>query len=186
MICLYYIYLLSYIVFSSYCYYKDVINIEDTIKSASNKIKYKKALPIVTLNLTLVSYPMFKLALYLYNPQEFDLIKSIIQIVITKYLSQILFYFSHRTFHSIIFLKKFHKIHHNFQQPIGMRAAYTHPVDYIFGNMIPLGIVPLILQINIYAMIIIIIFGIYETIVNEHSDYNNRNHQSIGKNYSKY
>jgi len=176
MIFLYYIYLASYVVFSSYCYYKDVLSIDDAVKSTSNKIKYKKALPLVTINLTLVSYPVFSTILKYYQPQEFHLVQSIFHIITAKYMSQLLFYCSHRTFHRVPQLKKYHKVHHNFQHPIGMRAAYTHPVDFIFGNMIPLGIMPFILQVNIYTMILIIIYGIYDTIVNEHSDYNKSDH----------
>lgn len=176
MIYLYYIYLASYVVFSSYCYYEDVINMDDDVKAAKNKQKYKKALPLVTINLTLVSYPIFKFILQFYQPQEFILYNAVIKIIATKYTSQLLFYFSHRTFHRVSFLKKYHKVHHNFQHPIGMRAAYTHPIDYIFGNMLPLGITPFILQVDIYTMIVIIIYGIYDTIVNEHSDYNKSDH----------
>ena len=176
MIYLYYIYLASYVAFSSYCYYQDVINISDQVKSATNKQKYKKALPLVTINLTLVSYPVFKFILKFYQPQEFNLYNSIIQIIIAKYTSQLLFYICHRTFHTIHFLKKFHKVHHNFQHPIGMRAAYTHPIDFIFGNMLPLGIMPFALQMSIYPMILVIIYGIYDTIVNEHSNYNKSDH----------
>jgi len=186
MIYLYYIYLASYGIFSSYCYYKDVISNDDIIKATSNKLKYKKALPIVTFNLTIVSYPVFSIILKYYQPQEFELFQSIIHIFIAKYISQLLFYIFHRIFHYIPQIKKYHKVHHNFQNPIGMCAAYTHPIDFIFGNMIPLGITPFILQVNIYTMVVIIIYGIYETVVNEHSNYNNRDHHLKHHKYFNY
>ena len=155
MIYLYYIYLLSYAIFSGYCYYKDVIHLKYKDKINENYIKYKKGLPLVLFNLTVVSYPMFCLALSFYKPRPFNITESIIHIIVAKKISRFLFYFMHRLFHRIKILQKYHKVHHDFRYPIGMRAAYTHPIDFVFGNMIPLGITPFVLQVNIYVRIFI-------------------------------
>ena len=186
MIYIYYIYLLSYAIFSGYCYYKDVIHLKYKDKINENYIKYKKGLPLVLFNLTVVSYPVFCLALSLYKPRPFSITESIIHIIVVKKINRYLFYFTHRMFHRIRFLQKFHKVHHDFRYPIGMRAAYTHPIDFIFGNMIPLGIMPFILQVNIYVMVLMIVYGVFDTIVNEHSNYNNNDHHLKHHRYYNY
>ena len=56
-------------------------------------------------------------------------------------VDEILFYYGHRLFHESTWLyTKIHKIHHEFQFPCGLVAAYAHPFEMLVANVLPLGL----------------------------------------------
>jgi len=182
---LYYLYVLAYTLFSSYCYYKDCIINDNKEQSTKLKLQYKRALPLVSLNLIIVSYYIFYFFYSFYKPREYSIFFMTRDVIISHFASGLLFYSSHKLFHKSKFLYKFHIVHHEFNYPVGIRAVYTHPIDYIFGNVLPLGITPFLLGTDIYTMSILTILGSFKTIVEEHSTHtNNRHHLNHHKYYN--
>jgi sterol desaturase/sphingolipid hydroxylase (fatty acid hydroxylase superfamily) len=182
---LYYIYVLSYIFFSCICYYKDCIINDDKEETNKLLLRYNRALPLVGFNLILVSYLIFSIFYKFYNPKEFTVFFMVRDVIISHFASGLLFYSSHKLFHKSKFLYKFHIVHHEFNYPVGIRAVYTHPIDYIFGNMLPLGVTPFLLGTDIYTMSLLTILGSFKTIVEEHSTHtNNRHHLNHHKYYN--
>eukprot|EP00743_Colponemidia_sp_Colp-15_P006676 GILK01007200.1.p1 GENE.GILK01007200.1~~GILK01007200.1.p1 ORF type:complete len:347 (+),score=37.98 GILK01007200.1:132-1172(+) len=51
---------------------------------------------------------------------------------------ELLFYYSHRLLHHPRIYKYIHKIHHEWQAPIGITAIYAHPLEHVVSNMLPL------------------------------------------------
>ena len=49
------------------------------------------------------------------------------------------FYWFHRLFHIPFLYKHFHKQHHEYNISLGIGAEYTHPFEYIFITLIPVG-----------------------------------------------
>lgn len=47
------------------------------------------------------------------------------------------FYWSHRTLHTPYFFSKIHKVHHEYYNSISIAAIYAHPLEYLFGNIVP-------------------------------------------------
>ena len=63
-----------------------------------------------------------------------------IDIIFVVIVDEILFYYSHRLCHESKWMyKHIHKIHHEFQYPCGLVAAYSHPVEMLLCNVLPLG-----------------------------------------------
>ena len=54
------------------------------------------------------------------------------------------FYWFHRISHSFPTLYRFHKIHHEYTETFSLTTEAIHPIDYVFGNLIP-SAVPFIL-----------------------------------------
>ena len=167
----YYTYIISYLFFSLYCYYIDVLSNPNKVVSEQNKVKYSSSIHLVIFNVCFVTCIAFNIIEYFYEPRPFYITTSIRDLIICKYSSEILFYGTHRLFHTIRFLQKFHKVHHEFSHPIGIRAAYAHPIDYFVGNLIPIGISPFILNTDKYTIVFMVVYGVYTTIVKEHSNY---------------
>jgi sterol desaturase/sphingolipid hydroxylase (fatty acid hydroxylase superfamily) len=59
--------------------------------------------------------------------------------------------------HTPFLYKRVHKLHHTYTQAIGISAEYAHPLEFIIGNMLPLGIPCIILgkQMHYYTFIAI-------------------------------
>eukprot|EP00761_Pharyngomonas_kirbyi_P013137 gb/GECH01013164.1/.p1 GENE.gb/GECH01013164.1/~~gb/GECH01013164.1/.p1 ORF type:complete len:266 (+),score=40.31 gb/GECH01013164.1/:1-798(+) len=58
--------------------------------------------------------------------------------------TEILFYTSHRLLHYGILYRYIHKQHHEFIAPMGLAAEYAHPVEFLFGNILPIFVGPLL------------------------------------------
>ena len=55
------------------------------------------------------------------------------------------FHFTHRFLHWKKIYPSIHKIHHTHINTVGIAAEYAHPLEFIFGNLIPSGVGGLIL-----------------------------------------
>ena len=181
----YYIYLGSFLITSLYCFRKDCLINKNEKESHMLFQKYKSSLRLSLFNIIVVGYLCFKMVYSFYKPKEFNLYISSIEFMISINAANILFYFIHRLFHSVKILSKYHRVHHEFKEPIGLRSAYTHPIDYFFGNLLPLGVTPFILNMDIYTISLVTYLSIYTTVVREHSDYSdNRHHLDHHKYYN--
>ena len=177
-------FVLSYFGFSLYTFNIDVIRETNIELRNENVDKYNMALSTVFKNVCIYSIPAFVLINLFYIPPEFNLLWCGICLILNIYLPNPLFYFSHRYFHSNKTLYEYHRVHHEFKIPIGMASAYTHPIDFIFGNMVPLGLPLILLQCDVYTILILLVLGNYSTIVEEHSNYSSHNHHLLHHIYS--
>lgn len=173
---IYWVYVLSYIATSSYCFCKDYLFNTNKEESKISLDKYKKALPLVTFNVIIVGYGGVYLFYKLYDEQPFHILLSPLKFMISIFMANVLFYGIHRVFHNFSAISKYHRVHHEFKEPIGLRAAYTHPIDYFFGNMVPLGLTPFLIGVDTFTFTIITFFSIHKTVIEEHSNYNTSRH----------
>ena len=72
-------------------------------------------------------------------------------------IEDLVFTLIHKTLHTPFFYKHVHKWHHTYTMAIGLSAEYAHPIEFIFGNMIPLGIPCMILghKMHYYTFMVI-------------------------------
>lgn len=62
------------------------------------------------------------------------------------------FYFSHRFLHLRWVYPYIHKMHHEYSQTVGIASQYTHPVEFVLGNVIPTAVGPLILGPHMHLL----------------------------------
>jgi len=66
------------------------------------------------------------------------------QLVLSIFMEDFFFYWSHRLMHLPFLYKRVHKIHHEFKNTIHIASVYTHWFEFILGNFFPM-MMPLIM-----------------------------------------
>lgn len=61
----------------------------------------------------------------------------ILQITVFMFVEDFCFYWLHRTLHQKPLYTWIHKIHHEYNNPIGISAEYAHPIEFVLANLIP-------------------------------------------------
>ena len=174
---MYYFYanfVLSYTIFSLGIFIIDLFFQDLKIdKNTQKEIidKYERLFPCVAKNVYLYTIPLFVWIEYRYEEYQYGLtlMGFTIQFIISVIASQFLFYWAHRMMHTK-YLKKFHNIHHKVIIPIGISALYAHPIDALLGNILPMGIIPILLGFHPYIIHVLITYMLFITIVLGHSN----------------
>jgi len=176
----YLVFTLTYTFWSSISFITDIYGSDDMIqnkigtKDRSKLLQlYKKILPRVVFNVYIATLPLIYFDLYIdYNiGMQFNLFNSLIHIFLSVVMSEILFYTFHRISHHKFLYKRFHKIHHELKEPIGMGAVYTHWLDAILGVYIPDGIPIFLLYAHPYTVHFWIFLTTSVSILMAHSNY---------------
>lgn len=171
-----------YTLFSFILFILDIYGSEELINNKiGNKNReimianYKKILKLVAFNVYILTIPIyFYDDYYTKNYQkEFIFRYEIVKFGLNIAISEILFYTFHRILHHRKLYKHFHKIHHEFKEPIGMSALYTHPIDALLGNIIPDGIGLYLLKSHPITIRIWILGALFFTICVAHSNFKN-------------
>jgi sterol desaturase/sphingolipid hydroxylase (fatty acid hydroxylase superfamily) len=93
----------------------------------------------------------------------YDVFKSLL-------IVEFAFYYMHRILHIPFVYKHIHSIHHTYSAPIAISALYSHPIEYIFSNIIPVVLGPLLCQSHLFTFLLFQFIAIVNT-VSVHSGY---------------
>ena len=66
-------------------------------------------------------------------------------------VNEVTFYGAHYALHQPFLYRTIHKVHHRFHAPTAMAAAYAHPLEFIFGNVLCIGLGPILSNAHPYA-----------------------------------
>lgn len=94
----------------------------------------------------------------------------LVQLAVNIITVEIGFYYCHRLLHSPYLYRFIHKRHHEWTAPIAVTAAYCHPIEHIFSNVLPLFLGPLIMGSHLATIWLWLTLSIMITL-NDHSGY---------------
>lgn len=134
---------------------------------------YKKIFPTVAFNVCITSFPVLIMDFIYHGYSEFSISGTFVHIVLGALASEILFYIFHRIMHIPYLYKRYHKIHHELKEPIGMGALYTHWIDSLFGNILPNSLYFYVVRVHPYTLYIWTIISTSYTTLVAHSNYKN-------------
>jgi sterol desaturase/sphingolipid hydroxylase (fatty acid hydroxylase superfamily) len=119
------------------------------VDPAGYKLALKNIWPTLVLN-NVILMPLFMLLnqetggnVLNSNPEMYPTaLEMFTQITVCMLIEDCAFYWSHRMLHSSWLYGKVHKKHHEFTATIGLAATYAHPLEFLFGNLLPFGLGP--------------------------------------------
>jgi sterol desaturase/sphingolipid hydroxylase (fatty acid hydroxylase superfamily) len=76
------------------------------------------------------------------------------------------FYWLHRALHTKLLYSRIHKKHHEYSTTIAIASLYSHPLEYIFSNMLPTGLAYMVFgnRVHLATILIWFIIRVFETI----------------------
>jgi len=78
--------------------------------------------------------------------------ESFVQIAFFMVCEDFGFYWGHRIFHWKVIYPYIHKVHHQYKNTISISSEYAHPIEFLFGNILPTNVGGLILKKRTHAL----------------------------------
>jgi len=121
---------------------------------------------LITIPVTIISVPLLKMSIH--NITPYYLVP--LQIFGLVIIEDILFYTFHRMLHIKFIYKHIHSMHHKWNAPVALSSQYSHPIEQLFANILPIAIAGSICILNFIG------FNIWTNIASlnallVHSDY---------------
>lgn len=146
---------------------------------------------IVLFNQAVVTFPIFFLIKDIYEGDGLFEISNLYKFPLVLLVHEFMFYYLHYFLHTPYLFTKIHHIHHRWRYPIAISTFYTHPLEQLFVNVLPIVISGLICNLNFSTMRFWHIFSILNSTILAHGgfDYKGRtsfhdiHHKNIKYNY---
>lgn len=106
------------------------------IQGKSSKNKYDvKIFTNIIINHTLILIPLSLIHNFISQSSFLDPLPNykicLLQLILNYFIHEIQFYCTHRLLHTHYGFKYIHKVHHEYNSPIGFSAQYAHPIEFI-------------------------------------------------------
>ncbi|KAI1909622.1 hypothetical protein LOZ58_002326 [Ophidiomyces ophidiicola] len=87
----------------------------------------------------------YKFSIFRMDPKLPSLREVAVHCAVGVVIRDVLFYYVHRLMHTKTMYQKIHRVHHEFRAPMALAAIYSHTVDHVLTNAMPIY-VPMALQ----------------------------------------
>jgi sterol desaturase/sphingolipid hydroxylase (fatty acid hydroxylase superfamily) len=132
-----------------------------------NNIPYRTLLPIVLFNLCIVLpvFSLFPFHLFIKEATG-SLWFEGLKFIGAMFAYDFFFYFYHRFMHKYFW--DIHKVHHKFKKPYGIGSAYSHPLDFYFGDLWVMMLSVLLFRPSCWLVYVWIVYCVADDILDSH------------------
>lgn len=76
---------------------------------------------------------------------------------------EIIFYYAHRLLHLPSLHRRIHKTHHRFTAPVALATQYTHPLEHMQGNTLPIVLPAIVFRVHMLTFWAVLAWMLVET-----------------------
>jgi len=98
------------------------------------------------------------------------LFETLLQLAGLSVCAVIWFYTSHRFLHRPWWMKRVHRVHHEFRTTTAVASIYAHPAEFVFANFLTLGLGVILIAPTLPVLYLWTILSVH-TVVAHHSGY---------------
>jgi methylsterol monooxygenase len=134
--------------------------------------EYHRMVPLVVFN-SVVSEPIFDFienSIRLRDDSHGDY-KLILMVIAWLGIADILFYFLHKILHTRWMYANIHYIHHRYKYTYGIGALYSHPIEFVGGNLLPVLAPMMVLDIPLRLCDLLVAVATFYTVVVAHGGF---------------
>lgn len=147
----------------------------------------------VLFNQFFVTFPVFYLLSFkdVYEGDGLLELNNLYKFPLVLVFHEFMFFHLHYALHTYELFRQVHYIHHRWKNPIAISTIYTHPLEQLFVNVLPILISGLVCNLNFVSMRAWHIFSILNSLILAHGGYkfgndfsfHDKHHTKIKYNY---
>ncbi|KMP04841.1 sterol-4-alpha methyl oxidase [Coccidioides immitis H538.4] len=99
-----------------------------------------------------------------------SILEVVINCAVGAILRDVVFYYVHRLMHTKILYRRIHRIHHEFRAPIALAAIYSHTIDHVLVNAMPIYISMAVQRVHFLTLMLFASVAVFDAAVS-HSGY---------------
>ncbi|EEP77018.1 predicted protein [Uncinocarpus reesii 1704] len=118
----------------------------------------------------LLHFLKYKFSIFRMDPQLPSILEVVVQCTVGALLREVLFYYVHRLMHTKMLYRKVHRVHHEFRAPVALAAIYSHTLDHILVNAMPIYLPMAIQRAHFLTLMLFAGVAVFDAAVS-HSGY---------------
>nr|KMM70173.1 hypothetical protein CPAG_06485 [Coccidioides posadasii RMSCC 3488] len=99
-----------------------------------------------------------------------SILEVVINCAVGAILRDVVFYYVHRLMDTKILYRRIHRIHHEFRAPIALAAIYSHTIDHVLVNAMPIYISMAVQRVHFLTLMLFAFVAVFDAAVS-HSGY---------------